>query len=864
MTKKTTLFSTSCSRIFKIPLYAICFFLSLASLSAQTTYTSWSSLKDAVNATTTGGTFILKNGTYNDISGTFENMATEANPIIIKAETIGGVIFTGKSNVPFKKSSYITLEGFVFNCSGSVSTLVKLEGCNNMRITRNVFELAQTSSSKWVYIGGVWDDRTVPYQFLSHHNRIDHNVFQNKTMPGHYITVDGTDQKVQSQFDRIDHNYFKNNSPRATNEQESIRIGWSDMSLSSGYTTVEFNLFEDCDGDPEIVSVKSCDNTIRHNTFLKSYGTLSLRHGNRNRVEGNYFFGGNKPVGISPDGASLYTGGIRIYGKDHVIINNYMEGLNGTRWDAPITLTLGDAIDGESSSLTKHFRAENVLIAYNTLVNNSHGIEIGYDNNNSYSKNLANITIANNLITGSENGLVEIVDADNDQGNKITWINNLMHATGTAQVLLGATTTSFDATKVINENPNLVFDATEGIWKTSITTPLYPNAVTLEPIDYDIEGQLRPLISNPGADHFSTESVRFKPLTSTDVGPNAYEVDEEFESLYLSTLTEFSAIGESQTVTVTSNVAWTVTNDSDWISIAPIDGADNGTFNVITTANTAFTSRTGVVTVVGGALTRTLTITQAAADPKAGLSLINDGGVNDKVSISYVFDEEIDATKGKNNIAPNTLDKDHGTQWSGMSPAVGLPGEIIFDLGGAFDLQLVDYATTNGKTYYLQIWTSSTGTDVADFTNAFPGSGNLVSNADASFKSFMLPSVASGTKYVKIIGFGQASSAWNTITEIEFYGTPSLSVPDMDIRGKNDVVIHPNPAQQVLYVSSKTAAVKTVIVYSFDGRKVLEQSLANPLKAVDLDISFLAQGTYLIKIIDESQVSQSKVFIVEN
>ena len=57
------------------------------------------------------------------------------------------------------------------------------------------------------------------------------------------------------------------------------------MSLSSGYTVVEFNLFEDCDGDPEIVSVKSCDNIIRHNTFLKSYGTLSLRHGNKRNLE---------------------------------------------------------------------------------------------------------------------------------------------------------------------------------------------------------------------------------------------------------------------------------------------------------------------------------------------------------------------------------------------------------------------------------------------------------------------------------------------------------------------------------------------------------------------------------------------------
>ena len=190
---------------------------------------------------------------------------------------------------------------------------------------------------------------------------------------------------------------------------------------------MEHNLFEDCDGDPEIVSVKSSDNIIRHNTFAASYGTLSLRHGNRNIVEGNYFFGKDKAIGTSPAGSTLYTGGIRIYGTDHMIINNYMEGLNGTRWDAPITLTQGDAIDGQSSSLSKHFRAERVTIAYNTLVNNSHGIEIGYDNNDNYGKDLKDITIANNLITSAENSLIEIVDTDNDQGDEITWLSNLMY-----------------------------------------------------------------------------------------------------------------------------------------------------------------------------------------------------------------------------------------------------------------------------------------------------------------------------------------------------------------------------------------------------------------------------------------------------
>jgi poly(beta-D-mannuronate) lyase len=444
--------------------------LSTSSLMSQM-YTDADDLADAVNGSTNGGVFIVSNGSYNDFEVSFENVATEENPIIIKAETVGGVTLTGDSAFRLKKSAYITIEGFVIDATGD-NTLVKLEGCNNIRISRNVFELTTTESIKWVYVGGVWDDNTYPFQYPSHNNRIDHNIFQNKNTPGHYITIDGTtdsnDVAYQSQYDRIDHNYFKNNSPRAVNEQESIRIGWSEMSKSSGYTIVEYNLFEECDGDPEIVSVKSSDNIIRHNTFFKSYGTLSLRHGDRNRVEGNYFFGGDKAIGTSPDNATLYTGGIRIYGKDHVIINNYMQGLNGTKWDAPITLTLGDAVEG-NSNLTKHFRADNVLIANNTLVDNSHGIEIGFDNNGNYGKDLKDITIVNNLVVGSENSLVAIKDG-NDQGNNISWENNLFYPTGTATTIIDATSTSFTESMVMEENPWLVSERYNGysVWNKTL------------------------------------------------------------------------------------------------------------------------------------------------------------------------------------------------------------------------------------------------------------------------------------------------------------------------------------------------------------------------------------------------------------
>ena len=502
--------------------------LSLCSnVSAQQYFSDPDDLVEAIQGSSDGGTFIVRNGVYNDFEAAVEIMATAEKPIIIKAETVGGVTLRGESQFFFKKSAFISLQGFVFDCQGE-ETLVKLEGCNNIRITRNVFELETTESIKWIFIGGFWSDNTFPFLYPSHHNKIDHNIFQNKETPGHYITVDGSfdnsgseEVYYQSQYDTIAYNHFRNNGPRAVNEQESIRIGWSEMSMSSGFTVVAHNLFEDCDGDPEIVSVKSSDNTISHNTFISSYGTLSLRHGNRNRVEGNYFFGKDKAISTSPAGASLYTGGIRIYGTDHLIINNYMEGLNGTIWDAPIALTLGDAIDGQSSNLSKHFRAERVTIAYNTLIDNSHGIEIGFDNNGNFTKDLEDITIVNNLITGSENSLVDFVDPNNDQGDKIFWQNNLMFPTGSASILTGASTTHFDSTEVIQENPHLSYDTNLGAWRTTENTPLAENVLQTHNVNRDIDGHQRPSLSNPGADHYSLESIRYRPLTPIDVGPHA-------------------------------------------------------------------------------------------------------------------------------------------------------------------------------------------------------------------------------------------------------------------------------------------------------------------------------------------------------
>jgi mannan endo-1,4-beta-mannosidase len=68
----------------------------------------------------------------------------------------------------------------------------------------------------------------------------------------------------------------------------------------------------------------------------------------------------------------------------------------------------------------------------------------------------------------------------------------------------------------------------------------------------------------------------------------------------------------STTVNVTSNVSWTVSDDQAWLSASTTAGSGNGNFMLSATANSGTTARTGTVTVAGGGLTRTITVTQAA------------------------------------------------------------------------------------------------------------------------------------------------------------------------------------------------------------------------------------------------------------
>ncbi len=136
--------------------------------------------------------------------------------------------------------------------------------------------------------------------------QIDHNTFQHKSTIGNFIEVVGPGGSGMAQRTWIHHNYFLDQSYSGGNGGESIRVGLSGRQHSSAYAIVEDNLFEACNGDLEVISVKSSDDTIRYNTLRNSKGTITLRHGWRNVVEGNFLLGN--------------ATGIRMFGNYHRVV----------------------------------------------------------------------------------------------------------------------------------------------------------------------------------------------------------------------------------------------------------------------------------------------------------------------------------------------------------------------------------------------------------------------------------------------------------------------------------------------------------------------------------------------------------------
>ena len=313
---------------------------------------------------------------------------------------------------------------------------------------------------------------------------MDHNTFQHKRNAGVYLQITGPGRDI-AQRAKIHHNYFFDHQFKGGNGGESIRLGLSGKQHAKAYAVVENNLFEKADGDLEAISVKSSDNIVRYNTLLNSRGQITLRHGHRTVVDGNYIIGGDS--------------GIRFFGNDHVIMNNVVQGSTG----APLTVGAG-AIRDDTGSTTDHEAADHCLVAFNTFAGNKGDGAVGFQGGKKYGP--SDITLADNILVGS-GALVR-----RSMGTDLKFQGNIISG-GTAGDMPASGYKSADPK--LATGPGGLYRLGAGSAAIDAATGSYPQVVK------DMDGMDRSGAKDVGADEYSTDGPSRRPLTSADVGPKS-------------------------------------------------------------------------------------------------------------------------------------------------------------------------------------------------------------------------------------------------------------------------------------------------------------------------------------------------------
>ncbi|GAB3851561.1 polysaccharide lyase 6 family protein [Hymenobacter terrigena] len=425
-----------------------------------------------------GDMVILQRGDWKDQRLVLQGTGTQAQPITLTTEAPGQVFLTGQSSLQLD-GTWLVADGLAFKDGFSVKDDVvlfstKAEWCRltNSSIV-NFDNPDKKVDYKWVSLNGV-------------HNRVDHCYIKGKTHQGTTLVVWLADK---ANYHRIDHNYFADRPDLGVNGGETIRIGTSTWSMHDSYTTVENNIFNHCDGELEIISNKSCHNTIRNNVFFESSGMLTLRHGNFAEVYDNFFIGNGKPK----------SGGIRIIGENHKVYNNYLNGLTGTGVMSAICL-----VDGiPNSPLVGYWQVKNAQVVNNTIVNCAEPFALGFGKNPQRYLPPLDCTIANNLVVGTGKFLTYY-----DQPTGLKFENNLASGLAAGEELPAGIRLATVPGKADQW----------GAWRPTANSAAQgagSNAFAF--VKQDMDGQPRGTKVDVGADQISSKAEPI--LKETDIGP---------------------------------------------------------------------------------------------------------------------------------------------------------------------------------------------------------------------------------------------------------------------------------------------------------------------------------------------------------
>lgn len=367
-------------------------------------------LESAISRAVAGDSIILADGNYS--LGFISKQGTPDKPLVIAAANNARAVID-RGAVSLDGCQYVTLQGLKFTTNQTIA----VKNSNNCRFTRNTFQLSEKGlpGLHWLKLADT-----------SSYVQIDHNLFEGKYVKGNFITFAAGSNGL-AQRCTIDHNYFKDTYYQHVNGTEAIRVGVGLVVQESGYNVLEYNLFENCDADAEVISVKSCDNVIRYNTVRESCGSISLRQGDRNEVYGNYILGNDK---TTHDG-TVHTGGIKIYGRDHQVHDNFIEKTTGTKGRGALVIDSGDGDISTGKGGGKHYKVYRAHVYNNVLYDNKGtGLVVGGTSYLPYQPE--GCIFENNIVQQDVNSCYEIIGESNS-----TWNGNIAWPMGQAKAGAG-------------------------------------------------------------------------------------------------------------------------------------------------------------------------------------------------------------------------------------------------------------------------------------------------------------------------------------------------------------------------------------------------------------------------------------------
>lgn len=353
-----------------------------------------------------GDVFMLASGTFADVGLRFRATGTAEQPITVRAAVSGQTILTGGSSLKIG-GSHLRVEGLHFRQPGTkVSEVIQLRidsknlashcTLSHMAITADP-EAPQAKDCKWLSIYGS-------------NNTIKSCTFTGKTSGGTTVVVWLPEDGSESGHHVIENCHFGPRPRLGKNGGESIRVGDSSTSHLDAHCLVTGCLFQQCNGETEIISNKSCSNRYLGNTFLECEGTLTLRHGHRCLVEGNIFIGNGKRL----------TGGIRVIGEDHTIRGNWLENLEGDGHRSALTFMNGIP----DTPANGYQQVKRCLMENNVVLNAKVPLCIGRADNSKCTEAPLEVTFRANTILNAKRPAIDMQTPVSDW----KWENNTIVA----------------------------------------------------------------------------------------------------------------------------------------------------------------------------------------------------------------------------------------------------------------------------------------------------------------------------------------------------------------------------------------------------------------------------------------------------